>query len=68
MYVRLTPRQLTKLKDFLKSVSLKAYDIQTYNEIGKALDSPIDEKDKKDPNYIYQSDVDSVLMENEKIC
>lgn len=63
MYIRFTPRQLIKLKDFLKSVSLKAYDIQIYGEINKALESPIDEKLKGDQS-IHQSEIDSVLMEN----
>ncbi len=49
MYIRVTPRQLKKLKDFMKTVKLQAYDITIYNEILKGLDNPIEElqKDKK---------------------
>ena len=44
MYVRFTPKQLSKAKDFLKTASLKAWDIQIFSEIIKSLDNPIDEK------------------------
>lgn len=44
MYVRFTPKQLSKVKDFLKTASLKAYEIQIYNEIIRALENSIDEK------------------------
>lgn len=47
MYVRFTPKQLSKVKDFLKTASLKGYEIQIYNEILKALEHPIDEKGVK---------------------
>lgn len=46
MYIRLTPMQLKKLKEFIKTVELKAYDITIYNEIKKSLEFPIDEYQK----------------------
>ena len=48
MYLRLTPMQLKKLKEFIKTVELKAYDITIYNEIKKSLEFPIDEYQKKE--------------------
>ena len=44
MYVRFTPKQISKAKDFLKTASLKAYDIQIFSEIVRALENPMDEK------------------------
>lgn len=44
MYIRFTPKQLNKLKSFLNTVTLKAYDIHIFGEIMRALDNPIDEK------------------------
>lgn len=79
MYIRLTPMQLKKLKEFIKTVELKAYDITIYNEIKKSLEFPIDEYQKnKDvtmsnvikediKNNIYnkvQSDTDKRMTKN----
>jgi len=47
MFVRFTPKQIQKTKDFLKSSKLTGYDVSIYQEILKALDHPIDEKDMK---------------------
>lgn len=44
MLVRFTPKQIQKLKEFLKTVRLNAYDIPLYNEILLGLDNAIDEK------------------------
>lgn len=43
MYIRFTPRQLGKLKEFMKTVKLNAYDITLYQEILRTLENPIDE-------------------------
>ncbi len=54
MYIRFTPLQLKKTKEFMKSVKLSAYDITIYNEILKALDKPEEEillKQVKQANY-----------------
>ena len=75
MYIRLTPMQLKKLKEFIKTVELKAYDITIYNEIKKSLEFPIDEHQKnKDVTMsnvikedIYnkvQSDTDKRMTKN----
>lgn len=50
MYIRVTPKQLKKMKDFMKTVKLQAYDITIYNEILKGLDNPIDEIQKEKKN------------------
>lgn len=45
MYVRFTPRQVSKLKYFLKygKFQMSGYDVQLYQEINRALEHPIDE-------------------------
>lgn len=59
MYIRLTPMQLKKLKEFIKTVELKAYDITIYNEIKKSLDFPVDEyqKNKEVTTNVIKEDI-----------
>lgn len=52
MLVRFTPKQIGKLKDFLKygKFQMNGFDIQLYQEILKALDQAIDEKPELNNN------------------
>jgi hypothetical protein len=44
MFVRYTPKQLSFLKSVLPSINLKAFQIGIYNEVLRAFDNSIDEK------------------------
>jgi len=45
MFVRFTPRQVQKVRELLKTSKLHGYDVKTYQEILKALNNPIDERE-----------------------
>ena len=61
MLVRFTPKQLSKTKEFLKTVTLKAYDIELFQEIVKALDNAVDEKIEK-PKQSITSTTDNMIV------
>lgn len=62
MLVKLTPKQIKKVREFLNTCKLNAYDIPIYNEIINSLDNPLDDKidntkyqsNKKVNNESYQ--------------